>query len=328
MSAALIVHKRARDFMRSSHSASQKQYEQQQLCQQDEGPGKSTGANQSSMAAVHPPLSTQIVLWPAISTKVVGRLIAIFNQGRSTLRTYSPAPRGAQTGSVRNRELKGDLKIAQQQAPHTQAQAEPRAQQEQQQQQQQQQAQAPAKQEEQQLVKQQQQQQQHTPAQVRAKLETHQAQQQQQQQHSTGASGRSSSAADQEQVLRGHVDHMQQSASKLRAKKGPSRSTSASSYPSTRPTRQVPGVWTPALQKAISEAAHVLAERRSQKPYTTNVDVTSPDPNETLRSLQEACRFVLKLNGTTTPDHIPEGGLTQLQRKLQTYQCLAPAVRS
>eukprot|EP00983_Pelagomonas_calceolata_P131958 1161826-Pelagomonas_calceolata.AAC.1 len=70
MSAALIVHKRARDFMRSSHSASQKQYEQQQLCQQDEGPGKSTGANQSSMAAVHPPLSTQIVLWPAISTKV------------------------------------------------------------------------------------------------------------------------------------------------------------------------------------------------------------------------------------------------------------------
>eukprot|EP00983_Pelagomonas_calceolata_P131959 1161826-Pelagomonas_calceolata.AAC.2 len=87
---------------------------------------------------------------------------------------------------------------------------------------------------------------------------------------------------------------MQQSASKLRAKKGPSRSTSASSYPSTRPTRQVPGVWTPALQKAISEAAHVLAERRSQKPYTTNVDVTSPDPNETLRSLQEACRVSCK----------------------------------
>ncbi|KAF5832569.1 hypothetical protein DUNSADRAFT_11499, partial [Dunaliella salina] len=93
---------------------------------------------------------------------------------------------------------------------------------------------------------------------------------------------------------------------------------------SIRGVHQAATVWTPAVRKALSTAAHDLARARKERPCTSNVGANSTP----LRNLQEACRIVLKLHGPTRLDQLPKPWPEQFQHRLQRYSLLAPAVRS
>jgi len=363
MFAALVVHKRVRTIISNSHVANQQQQERQQLLQHG-GLSKAGGAKQSSMAVAHPLLAAQIVSWPAISTKAVRRLMGFLSQGRSAPRLQAQVePEVHQEQQQHQQQQQQQCKMGAMKMSSSavdQEQVQPQYEQ-QQQQQQRHSTGAPKKSSSgaDQVQAQQQQQQQQMGA-LRISRRMDPLQQSASKCIASKSLGRDTSSSSFTSTRQTHQASgssnpvMASDSSNPVLASGSSNPVLASgcSNPvlasgSSNPVQasgsfdskcqaqnskcEALGCFNPVLKKAIVEAALVLGDRRNQeKPFTSKLDnqCSCPDPNKTLQRVQQSCRFIVKLNGILSPDHIPEGGVAQLQHKLQRYQCLAPAVRS
>ncbi|KAF5832293.1 hypothetical protein DUNSADRAFT_11858 [Dunaliella salina] len=283
--AALVVHKRAHDFVLSSHQRAS----QQQPKQQHESFCEAGSAKQSSRAVTHTPLASQIVSWPAISTKVVRHLLVLLRQRPSTLHTDSSlTPQGAQAGSASNREPQGGMKIVLQQAQRSQSQAEPGTQGKQQQQQQQQQ---------------------HIEG-ASGKGNT-----------ATGQEGAPSKQANGMQQGASGCNSSNNHGKKAWTSSYPSTHQTQSALGSSNPVLQE------AMVQAARELEQRCSQEKLYTSKLVT-QYSRQGPQRAPQSVRRSCRLILKLHGLATPDQIPSGGLAQLQHKLQKYQCLAPAVRS